>query len=245
MEAQRPEEHTSVVPGKAHAHWPEEHTSTVPGKAHAHWPEEHTSAIPWKAHTQWPEEHTNAIPEQAQWPEEHANATQWDAHAEWPVGQEEYTPDVARRDEENMTTIAYAKGSQSLRPVPAPLSKANWLAKAHRAALPRPIPMPKLPEPPQPSEALVNNSNEVFAPESLPNASALEVTAVKIVQKELVALGGKEALSSLSVRVKWGQNDLAQLGPFRKFLSKFTEIFKLENNVVHLAHPPARHSFLE
>lgn len=57
-----------------------------------------------------------------------------------------------------------------------------------------------------------------------------------ILRKELDSSGGNAPMSSLSVRVKWGQGELAQLGNFRTFLKKHPEVFKLESNTVHLAN---------
>lgn len=57
-----------------------------------------------------------------------------------------------------------------------------------------------------------------------------------ILRKELETSNGVAPMSSLSVRVKWGQGDLAQLGNFRTFLKKYPEVFQLESNTVHLVN---------
>ena len=71
-----------------------------------------------------------------------------------------------------------------------------------------------------------------------PYIDSTEATAVSILLNELETAGGVAPMSSLSIRVKWGQRDLAGLGNIRNFLKRYSEVFKLEGNTVHLVHAP-------
>ena len=63
---------------------------------------------------------------------------------------------------------------------------------------------------------------------------ATEANAVQILQARLEAEGGSAPITSLSVKVKWGQHDLQGFGHIRKFLSKHHEVFNLEGSSVAL-----------
>ena len=65
-------------------------------------------------------------------------------------------------------------------------------------------------------------------------AMATEATAVQILQTRLEAEGGSAPITSLSVKVKWGQHELQGFGHIRKFLSKHHEVFTLEGSSVAL-----------
>ena len=66
-------------------------------------------------------------------------------------------------------------------------------------------------------------------------AMVTEAKAVQILQARLEAEGGSASITSLSVKVKWGQHDLQGFGHIRKFLSKHHEVFSLEGSSVALA----------
>ena len=61
-----------------------------------------------------------------------------------------------------------------------------------------------------------------------------ESAAVVQLRQELDKLGGTATMSSLSVRVKWGQGAFVQLGSFRQFLSKYQDVFQLDQVTVTL-----------
>ena len=66
----------------------------------------------------------------------------------------------------------------------------------------------------------------------------MESQAVQILQARLEAEGGSASITSLSVKVKWGQHELQGFGHIRKFLSKHDEFFTLEGSSVLLVKPP-------
>lgn len=57
--------------------------------------------------------------------------------------------------------------------------------------------------------------------------------AKNVLIDELKKVGGSHAINSLSVRVKWGQDNL-KLGTLRKFIENHPEAFKIIGNEVHL-----------
>lgn len=63
---------------------------------------------------------------------------------------------------------------------------------------------------------------------------AATAAGVEKLKKELVAAGGKELMSSLAVRVKWGQNELVGIGNIRTFLKNHSNLFKLDKTTVYL-----------
>lgn len=67
---------------------------------------------------------------------------------------------------------------------------------------------------------------------------ATEEKAVQLLQSKLEAEGGSAPVTSLSVKVKWGQHDLQGFGHIRKFLSKHHEVFSLEGSSVALVSAP-------
>eukprot|EP00406_Dinophysis_acuminata_P063398 CAMPEP_0179281714 /NCGR_PEP_ID=MMETSP0797-20121207/37298_1 /TAXON_ID=47934 /ORGANISM="Dinophysis acuminata, Strain DAEP01" /LENGTH=278 /DNA_ID=CAMNT_0020990435 /DNA_START=21 /DNA_END=856 /DNA_ORIENTATION=+ len=128
------------------------------------------------------------------------------------------------------------EGGASAKQAPVPLSKANWIAKASRPLLPRPVAGAKQPEEAKqpPAEAPAKQAAQPTEPEG---DKSLEARAVGIVKNELDMSGGRAAMSSLSVRLKWGQNELKDLGNFRKFLLNYPDIFELKGNMVQIAVP--------
>eukprot|EP00929_Paragymnodinium_shiwhaense_P009168 TRINITY_DN113225_c0_g1_i1.p1 TRINITY_DN113225_c0_g1~~TRINITY_DN113225_c0_g1_i1.p1 ORF type:complete len:566 (-),score=157.00 TRINITY_DN113225_c0_g1_i1:109-1806(-) len=62
-----------------------------------------------------------------------------------------------------------------------------------------------------------------------------ETDAVSFLEKELEKAGGSAAIGSFSIRIKWGQGDLAGHGAFRKFLEKFPAVFQCQDKTVSLA----------
>lgn len=68
----------------------------------------------------------------------------------------------------------------------------------------------------------------------------MESQAVQILQTRLEAEGGSAPITSLSVKVKWGQHELQGFGHIRKFLSKHDEFFTLEGSSVLLVKAAKR-----
>ena len=62
----------------------------------------------------------------------------------------------------------------------------------------------------------------------------METKAVQILQARLEEEGGSASITSLSVKVKWGQHELQGFGHIRKFLSKHHEVFSLDGSSVTL-----------
>lgn len=61
---------------------------------------------------------------------------------------------------------------------------------------------------------------------------------MQLLQSRLEAEGGSAPITSLSVKVKWGQHDLQGFGHIRKFLSRHHEVFSLEGSSVALVSAP-------
>mmetsp|Transcript_34243 Transcript_34243/g.63855 ORF Transcript_34243/g.63855 Transcript_34243/m.63855 type:complete len:647 (-) Transcript_34243:171-2111(-) len=64
-----------------------------------------------------------------------------------------------------------------------------------------------------------------------------EENAKQILIEELKNLGGSAVINSLSVRVKWGQENL-KLGRLRDFIESSPEVFQITGNEVHLVSSP-------
>lgn len=62
-----------------------------------------------------------------------------------------------------------------------------------------------------------------------------ESAAVAKLRQELEVAGGQMSMGSLSIKVKWGQRDLAQFGNCRTFLDKHADVFQFRGNTVVLA----------
>lgn len=66
----------------------------------------------------------------------------------------------------------------------------------------------------------------------------MERKAVGILRGEMEASGqASMTMGSLSIKVKWGQDDLKDLGTLRQFLTKYEEVFITEGSIVRLAVP--------
>jgi len=66
----------------------------------------------------------------------------------------------------------------------------------------------------------------------------VESKAIEVLQERLERCANcSQKVNHLSLQVKWGRNDLGNLGNFRRFLEKHPEVFTCDGNTVKLVTP--------